>query len=168
MQAGDHRLIPMANEAAAVAMRVLIRSLSAARRSARPAASRIAVGLLLCLLSASAMPHITSGRLRALGVTGATRVPQLPQVPTFAQGGVPGYEFTAFYALLLPGKTPREIVARFADTIAKVVASPDYRERIVNAGMEPASNTPEQMLELAQQDGAHIDKIIRTANIRLE
>jgi tripartite-type tricarboxylate transporter receptor subunit TctC len=115
-----------------------------------------------------AMPYITTGRLRALGVTGATRVPQLPQVPTIAEGGVSGYEFTAFYALLVPGKTPREIVAKLADATAKVVAWADYRERIINAGMEPLSNTPEQMLQLAKQDGAKIDGIVRAANIKLE
>ena len=117
---------------------------------------------------ASAMPHIMSGKLRSLGVTGAKRVPQLPQIPTIAEGGVPGYEFTAFYALLVPGKTPREIVARLADATAKVVASPEYRERIINAGMEPVSNTPGEMLQVAKMDGAKIDKIVRTANIKLE
>ena len=117
---------------------------------------------------ASAMPHITSGKLRALGVTGARRVPQLPQVPTFSEGGVPGYEFTAFYALLVPGKTPREIVSRLAETTSKVVASPDYRERVINAGMEPVSNSPAEMLEVAKADGTKIDRIVRTANIKLE
>ena len=117
---------------------------------------------------ASAIPHVNSGKLRALGVTGAKRVPQLPHVPTIAEGGVPGYEFTAFYALLMPGKTPREIVARLADATAKVVASPEYRERVINAGMEPVSNSPEQMLQVAKLDGAKIEKIVRTANIKLE
>lgn len=126
---------------------------------------RLAVGFSVV---ASAMPHIGAGRLRALGVTGATRVPQLPDVPTIAEGGVPGYEFTGFYALLVASRTPREIVARFADTTAKVVAAPDYRERIVNSGMEPLFNTPEQMLQLAKRDGAKIDQIIRTANIRVD
>ena len=126
---------------------------------------RLALGMAVV---GSAMPHITSGRVRALGVTGAVRVPQLPQVPTIAEGGVPGYEFTAFYALLVPAKTPRDIVNKLADAIGKVVASPEYRERVINAGMEPKSNTPEQMLEVAKQDGTQIDKIIRTANIRLE
>lgn len=117
---------------------------------------------------ASAIPHVTSGKVRALGVTGAKRVPQLPQVPTIAEGGVPGYEFTAYYALLVQGRTPREIVARLADATAKTVAAPDFRERIVNAGMEPVSNTPEQMLEVAKVDGAKIEKIVRTANIKME
>ena len=117
---------------------------------------------------ASAMPHITSGRLRALGVTGCKRVPQLPQVPTIAEGGVPGYEFTAYYALLLPAKVPREIVNRLADATARVVASPDYRDRIIGAGMEPISSTPEQMLQVAKADGAKIEKIARSANIKME
>ena len=93
-------------------------------------------------------------------------MPQLPDVPTVAEGGLPGYEFTAFYAILVPARTPREIVAKLAEAIAKAVATPDYRERIANAGMEPVSNSPDQMLQLARQDGAKIDQIIRTANIK--
>ena len=116
----------------------------------------------------SAVPHVRSGKLRALGVSGAKRVPQLPDVPTIAEGGVPGYEFTAFYALLVPGATPRELVARLAEVTAKVVASADYRERTINAGLEPVSNTPEQMLQVAKLDAAKIEKIVRTANITLE
>jgi tripartite-type tricarboxylate transporter receptor subunit TctC len=117
---------------------------------------------------ASAIPHIKGGKIRALGVTGAKRVPQLPDVPTIAEGGVPGYEFTAFYALLVPGGTPREIVARLADATAKTVATADYRTRVIDAGMEPMSNTPEQMLQVAKVDAAKIDKIVRTANIKAE
>jgi tripartite-type tricarboxylate transporter receptor subunit TctC len=117
---------------------------------------------------ASALTHINSKKVRALGVTGAKRVPQLPDVPTFAEGGVPGYEFTAFYALLVHSRTPREIVARLADATAKIVAMPEYRERVSGVGMEPVSNTPEQMLQVAKLDAARIEKIVRTANIRLE
>lgn len=117
---------------------------------------------------ASAIPHVASGRLRGLGVTGAKRVPQLPQVPTIAEAGVPGYEFTAYYALLVASKTPREIVTRLADVTAKAVGSADYRERVINAGMEPIANTPEQMLQVAKADGAKIEKIAKEANIKME
>lgn len=115
----------------------------------------------------SAIPHVQAGKVRALGVSGAKRVPQLPQVPTIGEA-VPGYEFDAFYALLVPSKTPREIVQRLADAAAKVVASPEYRERIIGAGMEPAFNTPEQMLQVAKVDAAKIEKIVRTAGIKIE
>jgi tripartite-type tricarboxylate transporter receptor subunit TctC len=126
---------------------------------------RLAMGFAVV---GSAMPHVASGRLRALGVSGSKRVPQLPDVPTIAEAGVPGYELNAFYALLVPSKTPRDIVAKLAETTAKAVASPEYKDRVVAAGMEAISNTPEQMLQFAKQDGATIDKIVRTANIKLE
>jgi tripartite-type tricarboxylate transporter receptor subunit TctC len=126
---------------------------------------RLAMGMAVV---GSAVPHVQAGKLRALGVSGAKRVPQLPNVPTIAEAGLPGYELTAFYALLVPAKTPRDIVLRLAEVTAKVVASPEYRQRVVDSGMEPVSNTPEQMLKVAKTDGAQIEKIVRTANIKLE
>ncbi|MGZ8197349.1 MAG: Bug family tripartite tricarboxylate transporter substrate binding protein, partial [Burkholderiales bacterium] len=112
---------------------------------------RIEIGFTVI---ASAITHVNAGKVRALGVTGAKRVPQLPQVPTFAEGGVPGYEFTAFYALLVASRTPREIVNRLASATSKMVAIPEYRERVIAAGMEPVSNTPEEMLQVAKLDAA--------------
>jgi tripartite-type tricarboxylate transporter receptor subunit TctC len=117
---------------------------------------------------ASAMPHIKSGKVRPLGVSGAKRVPQLPDVRTIAEAGLPGFEFDAFYALVVPGATPREIVLKLNDAAAKAVASPDYRQRTIDSGPEPKSNTPEQMLQLAKADGAKIDKIVRTTGIKAE
>jgi tripartite-type tricarboxylate transporter receptor subunit TctC len=116
----------------------------------------------------SAMPYIKSGKVRPLGVSGAKRVPQLPDVPTIAEAGLPGFEFDAFYALIVPAGTPREIVLKLADATAKAVASPEYRQRTIEGGLEPKSNTPEQMLQLAKADAAKIDKIVRTAGIKAE
>ncbi|HEX2827612.1 MAG TPA: tripartite tricarboxylate transporter substrate binding protein [Burkholderiales bacterium] len=115
----------------------------------------------------SAVPHIKAKRLRALGVSGSKRVAQIPDVPTIAEAGVSGYELDAYYALLAPGKTPRDIVNRLADATAKVVASPEYRTRVIESGMEPVANTPEQMLQVARKDGEKIEKIVRTANIHV-
>lgn len=116
----------------------------------------------------SGIPYIRSGRLRALGVTGATRAPQLPEVPTIAEAGLPGYEFTSFYSLLVPGATPREVVTKLADAIARALSAPEVRERIIKAGSEPASGTPEQVLEMAKNAAVKLDRIIRTANIKAE
>jgi tripartite-type tricarboxylate transporter receptor subunit TctC len=116
----------------------------------------------------SAVPHVQGGKLRALAVSGAKRVPQLPEVPTMAESGLTGVDLTAFYALLVPSKTSRDIVSRLADITAKVVASPEYRNPVIKAGMEPIANTPEQMLQVAKQDGAKIEKIVKTANIKME
>ena len=126
---------------------------------------RLAMGMAVV---GSAIPHVKAGKLRALGVSGAKRVAQLPGVPTIAEGGVPGYELDAYYALLVPGKTPRDIVNRLAEATAKVVASPEYRTRVIESGMEPISNTPDQMVQVAKKDGEKIEKIVRTANIRIE
>jgi len=117
---------------------------------------------------ASPIPYVKAGKLRALGVTGPTRSALLPDVPTIAESGVPGYSFTSFYALLLPAKTPRDIVTTLAAATAKAVAMPDYRERLLNAGTEAAANTPEQMLKLAKEAGAQIDEIVRVAGIKGE
>ena len=116
----------------------------------------------------SAVPYITSKRLRALGVSGAKRVAQIPDVPTIAEAGVPGYELDAYYALLAPGKTPRDIVNRLAEVTAKVVASAEYRTRVVESGMQPIANTPEQMIQVAKKDGEKIERIVRSANIKIE
>jgi tripartite-type tricarboxylate transporter receptor subunit TctC len=116
----------------------------------------------------TAVPHIQNGKVRPLGVSGAKRVPQLPDVPTIAEAGLPGFEFDAFYALIVPAATPREIVLRLADAAAKAVASSEYRQRTIDGGLEPRSNTPEQMLQLAKADAAKIDKIVRSAGIKPE
>jgi tripartite-type tricarboxylate transporter receptor subunit TctC len=115
----------------------------------------------------SAVPLIKQKRVRALGVSGAKRVAQIPDVPTIAEAGVPGFELDAYYALLAPGKTPRDLVNRLAEATAKVVASPEYRTRVIESGMEPISNTPDQMVQVAKKDGEKIEKIVRTANIKV-
>jgi tripartite-type tricarboxylate transporter receptor subunit TctC len=116
----------------------------------------------------SGIPYIRSGKLRALGVTGATRAPQLPEVPTIAEAGLPGFEITSFWALLVPGATPREVVARLADAIAQTLSAPEVRERIIKAGSQPGFGTPEQVLDMARKAAVNLDRIIRTANIKAE
>jgi tripartite-type tricarboxylate transporter receptor subunit TctC len=118
-------------------------------------------------LTSSAMPHIKAGKFRPLGVSGAKRVAQLPDVPTIGET-LPGFEFEAFYALIVPAGTPRDIVLKLNEATVKAVASPEYRSRTIDGGLEPRSNTPEQMLALAKADGAKIDKIVRTAGIKAE
>lgn len=115
----------------------------------------------------SALPHIRSGRVRALGVSGAQRSPQLPEVPTIAESGLTGYAFEPFYAIVVPARTPREIMNSLADAMAKAMTAPDFREQFVKiVGSEVVVNTPEQMLQVAKKEAELIDKIARAANIR--
>lgn len=121
--------------------------------------------------TASPVPYIKAGRLRALGVTGAKRLPELPEVPTVAEGaGLPGWEFEGFYAIIAPGGTPKDIVAQLSAAVNKAIAVPGFKDkfRAAAGGFEAVASTPEQLLDIAKKDGAKIDKIVRDADIKAE
>ena len=117
---------------------------------------------------ASGMPYVKSGKLRAMGVTGARRAPQLPDVPTIAEAGLPGYDISSYYALVVPSATPRPLVNRLAGAITQAVSTATLRDRLINAGSEPATSTPEELLQFVKDNAAKYDKIIRGANIKAE
>ncbi len=117
----------------------------------------------------SALPHIRSGRIRALGVSGATRSAQLPEVPTIAEAGLTGYEFEPFYALVVPARTPLEIMTTLSGAVAKAMSPPEFRAQFVKiVGSEVVFNSPEQMLQVAKKEAELIDRIVSTANIKTE
>ena len=117
----------------------------------------------------SAMPLIRSGKIRGLGVSGAKRTPQLPEVPTIAEAGLTGYEFDPFYAIVVAIRTPREIMGALSEAIAKAMSPPEFREQFFRiVGSEVVFNTPEQMLQVAKKEAELIDRIVRTANIKPE
>jgi tripartite-type tricarboxylate transporter receptor subunit TctC len=119
----------------------------------------------------SIMPHLKSGRIRPLGVTGANRLPELPHVPTVAESaGLPGFEFTSFYAIVGPANMPKDVVQTLVTALAKAMATPGFKEKFRDAagGFEPAASTPEQMLDIAKKDGEKVSKLIRDANIKAE
>lgn len=117
----------------------------------------------------SALPHIRSGRIRALGVSGAKRTPQLPELPTIAEAGLTGYEFEPFYAIVVAIRTPREIVGALSEAIAKAMSPPEFREQFFRiVGSDVLFSTPEQMLQVAKKEAELIDRIVRTANIKPE
>ena len=116
----------------------------------------------------SALPLIRDGRIRALGVTGAQRSPQLPTVPTIAEAGFTGFEFEPFYALVVPARTPREIMGAIAEATARAMSPPEFREQFARiVGSEALFNTPEQMLQMAKRESELIDRIVRTADIKV-
>jgi tripartite-type tricarboxylate transporter receptor subunit TctC len=116
----------------------------------------------------SALPLIRDGRIRALGVSGAQRSPQLPAVPTIAEAGLAGFEFEPFYALVVPARTPREIMGAVAEATARAMSPPEFREQFVRiVGSEALFNSPEQMLQVAKKEAELIDRIVRTADIKM-
>ena len=116
----------------------------------------------------SVMPHIKNGRLKALAITGEARAPALPQVPTFAEGGLPGFEVQNWQGVLAPAGTSKEIVAKLSSEIGRVLRLPDIEARLVSQGLETLITTPEQFGALMKADLAKYAKIIRTANVKLE
>ncbi len=116
----------------------------------------------------SVIAHIKSGRLKPIAITGETRSAALPQVPTFAESGLPGYEVRNWQGILAPAATPKDIVGKLSREVASILAMPEIRSRLASQGMEPFISTPEQFRALMTADMARYAKIIKTANIKLE
>ena len=100
----------------------------------------------------SSITHIRSGKLRALATTGAKRSPMLPDLPTIAESGVPGYESTAWFGIAVPAGTPKEIIARLNAEGQKAVKSPEFVKRMTDLGYEIVGGTPEQMASMIQDE----------------
>jgi tripartite-type tricarboxylate transporter receptor subunit TctC len=114
------------------------------------------------------LPHIKSGKLRALAVSGPTRLASLPDVPTFAEAGLPGYEIRIWYGLLAPAGTPKEVVARLNKEINRILALPEVNEQIEAAGMQRFVLEPDQFEALMKQDADKYGRIIKEANVKLD
>jgi tripartite-type tricarboxylate transporter receptor subunit TctC len=114
------------------------------------------------------IPHIKSGKLRGLAITGDKRTASLPQLPTYAEAGMPNYDPKNWQGMLATGGTPGDIVNKLSHEVGKILAMPDIRERLVASGMEPFHSGPQKMAAQMKFDYAESAKIIKTANIRIE
>ena len=118
--------------------------------------------------SSSALPHILSGRVRALAITSATRLPQLPEVPTLAESVIPGYEAVGWAGLVAPAGTPPAIIERAnADAVA-VLRDPAVVRRIQEMGAFPAPGTPAEFGRFIRAEIAKWGEVARAANVRLD
>jgi len=114
------------------------------------------------------LPHIKAEKLRGLAVTGSRRLPSMPNLPTIAESGLPGYEASSWYGVLAPAGTPREIVARLNSELVKVLDQPEVRGSLLAEGAEPIGGTPEQFAAHIRSEKERLGKLIREAKIRLE
>jgi tripartite-type tricarboxylate transporter receptor subunit TctC len=112
--------------------------------------------------------HIRNGRMKGIAVTGAARMPALPQVPTFTEAGLPGMEVKPWFCVLAPAGTPKAIIDKLSTEIARIVASIEVQDFLAKQGMDPFSSTPEQLSALMKSDMARWAKFIKAANIRLD
>ena len=113
-------------------------------------------------------PHVKSGALRALAVTTAKRSAAMPDVPTMAEAGMKGYETSTWGGVLAPAGTPKDVVAKLNGEINKALAAPDVRQRMLDAGIEPAGGTPQQFTTFIQSEMAKWAKVAKTAGIEPE
>jgi tripartite-type tricarboxylate transporter receptor subunit TctC len=117
---------------------------------------------------AAAVPPVKSGRLRALGVTGAVRATTLPDVMTISEAGVAGYEATSWNALLAPGATPRDIVLRIHSSLAESLRAPKVREILANSGADAAGSLPGELATFLRTEMVKWGKVVRAAGIQPE
>ena len=116
----------------------------------------------------TALPHIRSGRVRALAVTSARRSQAAPEFPTFAESGLPGFDVSAWHMLLAPAATPQEIVARLNGEIVKGFAQPDVKQRFATQGFDVVTTTPQALGEYIKADVARSAKIVQASGMRVD
>ncbi len=115
---------------------------------------------LLLTLYSNLGPQIESGKLKALGTSGSRRIPQLPNVPTLAESGLPGYEFEFWVGVFAPAKTPSAMVHALSREIVRIINLPSVKQRFVETGYEVVGSTPEQFSERVRRDTERFRKII--------
>ena len=114
------------------------------------------------------LPHVKSGRLRALAAAGAKRTALMPDVPTLKEAGINGVEVVVWYGVLAPTGTPKEIVATLANAIGRAARSPDIRQKLLDQGAEPVGNTPEEFGALLKEEVTKWREVVRASGLKAE
>jgi tripartite-type tricarboxylate transporter receptor subunit TctC len=115
-----------------------------------------------------ARPQMDAGRVRILAIAGPKRFPELPDVPTLAEAGLPATDLSSWFVLMAPTGTPRPVVDTLNREVNKALAKPEIRERLLKLGLIPLGGTPEQLASRMQQDSGKWGLVIRQANIRID
>ena len=134
-----------------------------------PALVDLVAGRIQIIFSdmAGLLPYVQSDTLRALAVTSAERWPDLPDIPTMSEAGVPGYEATSWYGMLGPAKLPPEIVAYVNDKLKQIMAAPDMKQKFATLGVLPVTGTPEQFDAYMKSEIAKWREVVETAHIQV-
>ncbi len=131
-----------------------------------PAHADVLSGRVVAMFDSSMLPHIEAGRVRALGVTSARRLDLLPDIPTIAEQGFPGYDAAAFYGLVAPRETPAAVVARIAADLRTVLALPEVRTRMRETTFIPGDTTPQSFGAFIRQEVDQWGGLVQRRNIR--
>ena len=114
------------------------------------------------------LPHIQAGKLRPLAVTTARRSSALPEVPTLAESGLPGFDIGTWFGVLAPAATPKAISGRLSDEMQKIIRTPEFRKRMDEIGAEPIGNTPEQMARQIREETEKFARLVKQANVVID
>jgi len=139
-------------------------------KGAAPAIADLLPGRIQVWIGAanSLLPHVREGKLRLLASTAPQRFSAMPDTPTVAEAGVPGYSLYPWLALFVPAKTPPEIVSRINGEVSRVLGSPEVKARLVPQGMDLSTGSPEELAALIRQEYASWGKVIRDGGIKTE
>lgn len=116
----------------------------------------------------TSLPHIRSGKLKPIAITGKNRLASLPDVPTFAEAGLPEYDVQLWFGVIAPAGTPRDIISKLSKEIARILALPDVKENLSLQGLEPFAASPDQFGALIRADLDKYGKVIKGAGIKIE
>lgn len=135
-----------------------------------PALSDVLAGHVKVLFApaVSSLQYIQTGRLKALAITGDKRLSSLPNVPTIAESGVPGYDSTVWYAMLAPPNTPREVVTRINTELLQILKDPSFKSMMSLNGIEPIGSSPEGLTSYINKETIKWSKVIKSAGIKAD
>lgn len=135
-----------------------------------PAAAAVLAGEAQVIFGsiASSLPHVKTGRLKAIATTGAQRSKVAPDVPTMAEAGMPGVEVTSWYSFMLPTGTPGRVAKRIGDEAAKAVQLPDVQQAMARQGLDAETSTPQALAARIRSETVTWAEVIKTAGIRAE
>jgi tripartite-type tricarboxylate transporter receptor subunit TctC len=111
---------------------------------------------------------VNAGRLRAIAVSGVKRSPALPEVPTMAESGLPGFDATAWYSIVVPAGTPKPIISRLHAELVKILQSPDIRERLISEGADVETCTPEELAAFVKAEIPKWSKAVKDSGSKLD
>ena len=139
-------------------------------RGSAPAVADLIAGQLDLMFDnlPSVISHIKAGKLRALAVTSPRRSPSMPDLPTIAEAGVPGYDATSWFGVVAPAGTPQPIVNRIQQVIAKSLATPEIREKLLTLGAEGVGNTPEVFGQFIRAEAEKWAKVIKVSGAKVD
>jgi len=139
-------------------------------KSVGPAMSDVVAGQIQSTITTPAvsLPLVKAGRLKILAAAVPQRSKTLPDVPTFAEGGVPDVNVSNWYSIVTVGGTPKPVIKRLYDEVARALAAPDMAERLAVSGLEPGGNTPEQFRKKIEEELQRWARVIKDAGIRQE